>query len=261
MTASNEGAGPEEPVASRGDVVFAPVARNERLADKVTAQLLESIRSWQLAPGSRLPSERELAEQFGVSRTVIREAVRSLAAKGVVAVRSGSGVHVVAVGPSQVSEQMNLFLHGHGPIDYAQINEVRTMLEIRTAGLAAERATEADIEELRLHCDRMEAAGDDVETASIEDVEFHRAIARATHNDLFLLMLDSIGDVLLAIRRATLGAPGRLPLGVAFHRRILHRVEAHDVTGTERAMREHLLDADIAWEGLPDEQRTAAGSS
>lgn len=241
--------------------LFAPVARNPRLSDKVAEQLLASIKSGQFSAGSRLPSERELGEQFGVSRTVVREAVRSLAAKGVIEVRSGSGVHVAAVNAAQVSEQMNLFLRGRGPIDYAKIHEVRTTLEIRTARLAAERATHGDVAELRAHCDRMEAAAMDVERASVEDVEFHRVVARATHNELFLVMLDSIGDVLLEIRRATLGIPGRVLMGVEFHRRILSRIEAHDVEGADRAMREHLADADAAWEGLPADARAASGAA
>jgi GntR family transcriptional regulator, transcriptional repressor for pyruvate dehydrogenase complex len=241
--------------------VFAPIVRSPRLSDSVAAQLLASIKSGQLTAGSRLPSERELGEQFGVSRTVIREAISSLAARGVIEVRSGSGVQVAAVNAAQVSEQMSLFLRGRGLIDYSKINEVRTTLEIRTARLAAERATESDIRELREHCDRMDALGGDVEKASLQDVEFHRALARATHNELFLVMLDSIGDVLLEIRRATLGVPGRLQDGVAFHRRILDRVAAHDVDGAGAAMREHLADADAAWEGLPADERAAAGAS
>jgi GntR family transcriptional repressor for pyruvate dehydrogenase complex len=247
--------------ALASDPVFAPIVRSPRLSDKVAAQLLSSIKSGQLTAGSRLPSERELGEQFGVSRTVIREAISSLAARGVIEVRSGSGAHVAAVNASQVSEQMSLFLRGRGPIDHAKIHEVRTTLEIRTARLAAERATDEDIRELHEQCDRMEAVGDDAEKASIADVEFHRALARATHNELFLVMLDSIGDALLEIRRATLGAPGRLRDGVAFHLRILDRVAAHDVEGADLAMREHLAEADAAWEGLPADERAAAGAA
>jgi GntR family transcriptional regulator, transcriptional repressor for pyruvate dehydrogenase complex len=235
---------------------FVPVTRNQRLSDKVADQLLVSIQSEQMSPGSRLPSERELSEQFGVSRTVVREAVRSLAAKGVLEVRSGSGVHVTSVAASSVSEQMALFLRGNGALDYAKINEVRMTLEIRTAQIAAERATDEDIAELREHCERMAAVGD-VEAASAEDVEFHRAIARATHNDLFTVMLDSIGDILLEIRRATLGLPGRIQEGVAFHARILERIAAHDVEGAGEAMHQHLQDADAAWEATDRGRATA----
>lgn len=225
---------------------FAPVQRNPRLSDKVAGDILESIKSGQLEPGRRLPSERELAEQFGVSRTVIREAVRSLAAKGVLVVRSGSGVHVAAVDAASVSEQMSLFLSGRGSVEYRKIHEVRTALEIQTARLAAERATDDDLAELRERCERMLGLTDS-EAASVEDVEFHRAVAHATHNELFLVMLDSIGDLLLEIRRVTLAVPGRIPAGVAAHERILERIQVHDVEGAALAMREHLEDSIGAW--------------
>src|SRR5439155_10446564 len=180
--------------------MFPRVTRAPRLSDKVADLLLETIVVRQLQPGERLPSERELGEQFGVSRTVIREAVRALAAKGVIEVRTGSGLRVAAVDSATVSESMSLFLRGSSTLDYPKVHEVRAVLEVEVAGLAAERATEDDIAKLRAICERMEAAAD-VEEAALQDVEFHRVIAAATHNDLYLLLLDSIGDALVQIRR------------------------------------------------------------
>lgn len=236
---------------------FARLQRNPRLSDKVAESLLDSIKSNHLEPGQRLASERELGEQFGVSRTVIREAVRSLTAKGVLVVRPGSGVHVAAADAASVSEQMSLYLRGRGVIEYSKINEVRAALELQTARLAAERATDADVAELEERCERM-AALDDSEQASVEDVEFHRAIAHATANELFLVMLDSIGDILLEIRRVTLAMPGRIAIGVAFHRRILDCIAAHDIAGAEQAMREHLEDSDRAWRQAPPPRAAGA---
>lgn len=226
---------------------FAPVTRNPRLADKVTEQLLVSIKSDDLPPGSRLPSEREMGEMFGVSRTVVREAVRSLTAKGVLSVRPGSGVLVAAADAASVSEQMSLFLRGRGALEYRKINEVRAALEVSASRLAALRATPADVAELREHCERMALLDNDIEAASSEDVEFHRSIARATDNELFVVMLDSIGDILLEIRRVTLAVPGRVEVGVFYHRQILERIEAHDVDGAAVAMSEHLANSSAAW--------------
>jgi len=255
MTASRSKAGsdPSEPVDLAGTassplpkVSFVPVPRNPRLSDLVAEQLLDSIKRRDFVPGQRLASERELGERFGVSRTVIREAVRALATKGVLEVRAGSGVHVAVVDAASVSEQMSLFLRGRGEVEYRKIQEVRAALEIPAVRLAAERATEEDLAELRERCERM-AATDDVEVASIEDVEFHRAIAAATYNELFVVMLDSIGDILLEIRRVTLIVPGRIPMGANYHRRILDRIAAQDVEGAEAAMQEHLADSITAW--------------
>jgi GntR family transcriptional regulator, transcriptional repressor for pyruvate dehydrogenase complex len=208
--------------------------------------MLETILARRLRPGDRLPSERELGEQFGVSRTVIREAVRSLAAKGVIEVRSGSGLRVAAVAATNVTESMSLFLRHSSDLDYPKVHEVRTILEVEIARIAAERATEADVALLTDVCERMEAAIDDVEVAAPLDVEFHRAIARSTQNELFLVLLDAIGDALLEIRRENLSV-GSATETVTLHRRILKRINAHDPEGACGAMKEHLDSVEKFW--------------
>src|SRR5476649_1234565 len=92
--------------------VFKAIGREPRLSDKVTDAILESIASNALKPGDLLPTERQLGEQFGVSRTVIREAVRALRAKGMLEVKGGSGVRIVAVNEETVRESMRHFVKG-----------------------------------------------------------------------------------------------------------------------------------------------------
>jgi len=227
--------------------LFEQVAREPRLADKVAAMMLDTILARRLRPGDRLPSERELGEQFGVSRTVIREAVRSLAAKGVIEVRSGSGLRVAAVGATNVTESMSLFLRHSSDLGYPKVHEVRTILEVEIARLAAERASDEDVAVLTEICERMEAAIDDVAAAALLDVEFHRAIARSTHNELFLVLLDAIGDALLEVRRENLSV-GSGAETIALHRRILERIAAHDPDGACAAMKEHLDSVEKFWE-------------
>lgn len=224
--------------------LFKQVAREPRLSDKVAELMLETIMSRKLEVGDKLPSERELGEQFGVSRTVVREAVRALAAKGVIEVRSGSGLRVAAVDAASVRESISLFLRG-GPVDLQLVHEVRAVLEVHIAGLAAERATPSDITRLRAAHDEMTAASNDVEGAARDDLEFHRAIAMATHNDLFLLLLDSIASALIDIMRENLGA-GSTPMALEQHRRILDSIVARDVEGARIAMATHLEDV-RAW--------------
>lgn len=225
-----------EPVAATA--LFAQISREPRLSDKVADMMLESILSRRLKVGDRLPSERELGEQFGVSRTVVREAVRALVAKGVIEVRSGSGLRVAAVDAAAVSESMSLFLRG-GTLDFENVHEVRRLLEVHIAGLAAERATEEDVARLAEVHERMEREAGDVEAAARDDLEFHRLIARATHNELYLVLMDSIGVSLIDIRRANLGS-GSAPQTLEQHARVLDRIAGHDVEGARAAMSEHL---------------------
>jgi GntR family transcriptional repressor for pyruvate dehydrogenase complex len=230
---------------STGDpTLFALVAREPRLSDKVAERMLETILSNRLNVGDRLPSERELGEQFGVSRTVVREAVRALVAKGVIEVRSGSGLRVAAVDAESVRESMSLFLRG-GDIDFEKVHEVRSLLEVHLAGIAAERATPEDLARLADAHARMVGEAADVESAARDDLEFHRTIALATHNELFLVLMDSIGSALIDIRRLNLGS-GSTPMTLSQHQAILDAVAAGDPASARVAMAAH-LEGVAAW--------------
>jgi len=233
---------------------FSAIAREPRLSDKVARQLQSSIVDGTLAPGDRLPPERDLGDQFGVSRTVIREAVRTLVAKGLLEARAGSGVRVATIDASAVRETMGMYLRVNGELDYGDLHEVRALLEIEIAGDAAERAVVSDLDALEASCAAFAAAKGDVEKVSELDVEFHRLIAQATHNPLFVVLLDSIGDVLLDVRRATMGISGRPQQGLKHHRAILARIRDRDADGARAAMREHLEDSEKAWRRLSDKQ-------
>ena len=230
--------------SSAGEALFAQVVREPRLSDKVAEMMLDTILSRRLQVGDRLPSERELGEQFGVSRTVVREAVRALVAKGVIEVRSGSGLRVAAVDAAAVSESMSLYLRG-GTLDFEKVHEVRALLEVHIAGVAAERATEADVARLREVHERMEDEHADVEAAALDDLEFHRVIAGATQNDLYLLLMDSIGTALIDIRRENLGS-GSAPMTLGQHQLVLERIASGDAEGAREAMSTH-LEGVAAW--------------
>jgi GntR family transcriptional repressor for pyruvate dehydrogenase complex len=234
------------------DVQFPTLQRSPTLSDRVTESVLELITSNALKPGDRLPSERDLGARFGVSRTVVREALRSLAAKGVLDVRSGSGAIVARVDVNTASQTLRLFVQGSrdsagGGVAYEQIDDVREMLETRVARIAARTAQDGDLDHLRDLHRRMTAAKNEVETASELDVAFHRAIASATHNPLFVIMLDSIEPALLEIRRKTLGSAGRPNRALKAHAKILERIVAKDPEGAEQAMIEHLADSRSVW--------------
>jgi GntR family transcriptional repressor for pyruvate dehydrogenase complex len=229
---------PNDPPAE--PALFDHVQREKKLSDKVADLMLERILSSHLQVGDRLPSERELGEQFGVSRTVIREAVRALLAKGVLEVRAGSGLRVAAVGAATVSESMNLYVRG-ATLDFEHVHEVRRMLETHVAALAAERATDADVEQLEsVHAEMETAVETDVETAALVDVEFHRSIARATHNELYLVLLDAIGQSQIELRRSNLGQGGSGPLTITHHLAILTAIRERDPDQAREAMQTHL---------------------
>jgi GntR family transcriptional repressor for pyruvate dehydrogenase complex len=226
-----------------------PIARRPVLSETVADRLQEVVLSGHIAPGERLPTERELAERFGVSRTVIREALRRLAGKGLVEARSGAGVTVTQVGASAIQDSMNHFLRSSAFLHpdrfqeaLGMIHEVRTMLEVQIAGVAARERRESDLARLEASAEAM-AASDDPRARAEGDVEFHRMIAAATRNVLYVVLLDSIRDPLTDIRLATLQLPGRLPDAIAGHRRIAEAIRGRDEDGARAAMADHLADS------------------
>ena len=233
--------------------VFEAVDRDARLSDKVTEAILQTIVSNRLKPGDALPPERELGKQFGVSRTVIREAIRALHAKGLLEVRSGSGVRIVAVDAKTVRESMRHFVKG-SMLEYAKVDEVRRVLEVAAAGIAAERATPEDIERIDATLAQMGESVDDLKTSIEVDLDFHRAIAAATHNELFNVLHDSIGEMLVEVRRRNLSlGPEERRLVIEMHRAIRDRVAEHDPAAAQQAMRDHLDHVQATYSGQAPE--------
>jgi GntR family transcriptional repressor for pyruvate dehydrogenase complex len=229
--------------------VFEAVDRDARLSDKVTEAILATILSNRLKPGDALPPERELGKQFGVSRTVIREAVRALQAKGLLEVRSGSGVRIVAVDAKTVRESMRHFVAG-SMLDYAKVDEVRRVLEVAAAGIAAERATALDLERIDATLRQMAESVDDLATSIEVDLAFHRALAEATHNELFGVLHNSIGEMLVEVRRRNLLlGPQERERVIEMHTAIRDRIAEHNPGAAQQAMRDHLDHVRATWSG------------
>jgi GntR family transcriptional repressor for pyruvate dehydrogenase complex len=116
------------------------------------------------------------------------------------------------------------------------------------ASAAAERRTDEDLGRLTAACERVESTIDDLDLASVYDVEFHRSIGRATHNDLYVVLLDAVGGALLNVRRANLGQPSADQQTISHHRRILRAIQDGDPAAAGAAMRAHLDDVARLWE-------------
>jgi len=221
---------------------FGPLTRQPSLATRVSDELQEAIAAGRFRAGERLPSEREMSERFGVSRTVIREAIRTLYAKGVLEVSEGRGTQIATVSARRVTEALEVYLRGAQSQDLLRpehIAEVRETLETRLVELACARATDDDLAAITAAHERM-AAARDPETAATHDAEFHRLLARSTHNALMLTLIESINATMKAIRSTSLSIEGRLPVALAEHAAILDAVRARDPEAARRAMSHHL---------------------
>lgn len=222
--------------------LFTRLDRAERLSDRVADEIQELIVERKLQLGDRLPAERELGEAFGVSRTVIREAIRALVAKGLLDVQPGNGTVVRQPSPSMVSDALAYVLRGTpGGIPFRHAHELRCILEPEIAFRAAERRTEDDLAALEHQLERMLVSEIDWVAA---DVAFHAALAQAAHNPIFGIVLDSIQDVLLEIRRLGALLPETRVNGARHHRAILEAVAAGDAEAARAAMMAHLKQAE-----------------
>ena len=224
--------------------IVTTLRREETLANRVVVELERLIVDSRLGEGDRLPSERELAAQFGVSRTVVREAVRALAAKRLVEVEGGRGTVVLAPSTRAAAESMGLLLRvQESAADADKVGEVRRVLENEIAKLAASRRTDADIAELQALLDAAQEHVDQPDIFIVEDVEFHAALARATHNELFSVLLESLAQVMLEVRLLALRIPGTPRRSLAHHRTVFAAVAAGDPALARAAMNEHMDEA------------------
>src|SRR5437867_7910138 len=175
-----------------------PLAAEAKLSRRLFEQLAEQIKSGRLAPGARLPTELALTRAARVSRTVVREAVAALRAEGLVITRQGVGAFVSAEpqrAPFRIEPERLQSLE-----DILNFMELRLGVEIESAGLAAERASRAQVRAIAAALDAIERAAAGGKTAVDEDLAFHRAIAEATGNAELPRFLRFIGRHLIPRR-------------------------------------------------------------
>ena len=212
--------------------------RGARLHEGIVLYLRDLIRQGELRHGSRLPPERALAEQFGVGRSSVREAIRSLELQGLVVTRHGSGSFV---NTQTLDAVATLMAPDNGSGGLEDIFEMRHLLEPQIAALAALRATTGDIERLTAILEEQQRQILEGETGVDADTEFHFTLATATHNPALVKVVNAVEDVLRRSRDRYLQQPGRPELSLNSHHEILEMVRAGDDTGARRAMDHHLI--------------------
>lgn len=242
-----------------GQNEFRSVGEKRGLADRVVQEIETMILSGELEPDTSLPAERELAEQLNVSRSVVREAVRTLVTKGMLETRQGVGTTVRRPSADQVSGPLGLLLRTQsgGTVPFDKLRQVRSVLEIEIAGLAAEHATDEQVTRLRAAYQAMIDAQDDPVLLAERDHAFHRELATMTENPLFVILLDSIRDLLhdyiSKVTRFLDADTEVLPV----HLGVVESVEARDVEGARKAMVLHHEDLSSNYEKYVDRRGSA----
>ena len=210
--------------------------------EQVITYVRELIAKGELRPGDRLPAERDLSIQLGVSRPTIRAGLRALAAMGVVKSRHGSGTYIPDGPPTLGSEPLRFLAALHG-LSRDEVYEARRVLEVSAAGLAARRASADHMAAIAEEVASLFASIDDPQEFLVHDIRFHRAVASASGNQIVASLVEMVSALYYEHRRDTAARATDRNLRDAadLHRGIYQAIRKHDVDQAQTLMNRHLL--------------------
>jgi GntR family transcriptional repressor for pyruvate dehydrogenase complex len=219
--------------------MYTPI-RAGRLYEKIVEQMETLILSGKLQPGDKLPPERELAEQFMVSRTAVREAMKALTHKGLIEVNPGRGTFVTDGTSQAVRHSLGLMMKFGLEEGTRHLVEVREFLEPEIAALAATRKKDEHLAAMRNAVAVMEGSLEDFGPFVEADLDFHLALAEASQNPFILMLIDTMVDQLRELRERIAQVQGGMQRAQLHHKRILEAVAAGDAEAAREAMRDHM---------------------
>jgi len=221
--------------------LFDNLSRPDNLPDEIAQQIRQKIVSQAFEPGQRLPTEFELAQLFGVSRNVVREAIARLKLSGYIETKRGVGSFVAAEPGPQSFEILPADLLQADALEH--VYQLRVEIEAGAAALAAQQRTDAQLETLRQALLRVDEAAGDWRHGADRALDFHMAVCQATNNPYFVRLLSlfgrAIGDAVRTLRYSSAGTDRVLQIE-AEHHRIFDAIAARDSDAARAAMREHL---------------------
>jgi GntR family transcriptional repressor for pyruvate dehydrogenase complex len=220
-------------------MTYTPIHSN-KVYEQIAKQIEQRILSGELRTGDRLPTERELAIQFQASRTAVREAMKTLAQKGLVDMRPGRGTIVIDGTSLAMRHSLGLMMRVGQLSSTVELVEVREILEPEIAALAAARAQEEQISAMQAAVEVMDASLNDADAFIAADNDFHRALASATQNELILALVDSVVDLLSVQRKQIFAVAGGPEHGQVHHKLLLAAVIGRDPEAARKAMQAHL---------------------
>ncbi len=214
-----------------------PKLNSRRLVEQAVEALRDQIMSGVYGPDGELPPQGDLCLELGVSRSVIREAMQQLQSQRLVVIAQGRKPRVLPAGPQAMADSLHVLMR-RTDASLLQLAEVRRPLEAEIAALAAERITPSDISRLE-DANQVMRSATDVADQVEADMRFHRVLAEAAGNPIFVFLLDALAELLRASRRKTIGHGGVGP-ALAGHEQVLAAVRKRNPTAARRAMQAHL---------------------
>lgn len=213
---------------------------SSRLYEQIVEQIENGIISGDLKVGDQLPTEHELTQQFGVSRTAVREAMKALSQKGLIEIQPGRGTFVKVDTLRSVRNSLDTMIKLNRDEGIRSIVGIREILEPEIAAIAAKMASEEQIKLMRESIANMDDSFEDPDKFVENDLDFHLAIAEATQNPIIPILIDSLVDILREQRIRIAKVEGGLKRGQYHHKRILQAIVDRDSESARIAMREHI---------------------
>lgn len=230
------------------------------LPEGIANRLLMLIQAQELRPGDKLPAERELAQMMGVSRPVLREALRALSIMRVVDIRHGDGTYIASLEPEQLISHLD-FMFARDSVALNKLFEARRVVEAGNTRIAAARISAQEIAKLEELIASLGSEIDDPDRFGDLDMEFHNAICDAAANFLLSQFMNIINTMGKVSRHRTGAMRSVREAAYRDHRVILDALQAHDADAAEVAMREHLDHIEEALRSLPPTLDAEAGVS
>jgi len=237
--------------------MFKPI-KKAKVYEEIVAKIKDMVEKGRFKSGDQLPVERELAEVFRVSRSSVREALRSLESQGFIESRQGDGTYIASQPVESLVRPLASVILTEKD-DQMELFEMRRMIEPDLAYLAAERASEEEIAMMEKVLALQQEQIDRGDFGTDVDRNFHYIMARAARNKALLRITDNIIDLLAESREQYLQVEGRPQRSIMRHREVLEAIRARDPERAERCMLEHLVDIETSLFGTSGRRRTKRG--
>jgi GntR family transcriptional regulator, transcriptional repressor for pyruvate dehydrogenase complex len=237
--------------------MFKPI-KKAKVYEEIVAKIKDMVEKGRFKSGDQLPVERELAEVFRVSRSSVREALRSLESQGFIESRQGDGTYIARQPVESLVRPLASVILTEKD-DQMELFEMRRMIEPDLAYLAAERATEEEIAMMEKVLDLQQEQIDRGDYETDVDRNFHYIMARAARNKALLRITDNIIDLLAESREQYLQVEGRPQKSILRHREVLEAIRARDPERAEKCMLEHLVDIETSLFGTSGRRSSKKG--
>jgi len=233
-------------MAETQDQYFFPNIKRSSTVERIVENLINLIKQQKLKNGDKLPSERQLCEKIGVSRPILREALKALQVMNIIDIRQGAGAYIRKLEPEDIIEHLDIVFHLDSSL-YHDLYEARRVLEAAIAGMAALNIKGSEIEAIEENFRRAADSMEDEASFLERDLELHHLIMKAAGNRIIPVFMQSIDQLSLLLRKQTNARINIRHTTMRDHEQIINALKSHDPEKAAQAMGQHITNVEKAF--------------